>query len=225
MPYSYGYRKKRKRYNRRKRSSGGASSYFMSGASKALYIAQKALAVGKYLKGLINVEKHYFDTNASGPVDNSGSISLLSGIGQGDDVNQRQGNSVLAKTLLFRTFCNLNTSAESTQLRFIIIKDLENQGSTPSVSDVIGPSPSVITPLNVDHTSRYQVLRDKVLTLKKDMNSYNMKQFITVNDHLKFTGSGTTDVYKNAIYLILISDQATNTPSVTWNSRVGYYDN
>lgn len=220
MPY---YRKKFKRnYRRRRYPRRGYTTY---GAAK--YLARKAYQGVKYIRSMINVEKHYLDTGVSSTVTNTGSVTLLSGIAQGDDVNSRQGNSVLAKTLYGR--CVLLRDSDNTTLmnsvRMMIVKDLENIGTAPTVTDILQGA-TVVSPLNVDHTSRYQVLLDKVYSLSLNgKDGMNLKYYLRVNDHLKYTGANATDVYKNAIYLLLISDQSAEYPTTVQNWRLGYYDN
>lgn len=215
------FKKKSRTYGRRNKKPWYARRY------SAVELAGKAWSGVKMLKGLVNVEKHYFDTTDSGSLSNAGSVTLLSGIAQGDDVNSRNGNSVLAKTLLMRY--HYERAASNTALvnyvRMMIIKDLENTGSAPTVTDVLA-SADVNSPLNVDHTSRYQVIRDKLYAFSTNGTEGKIgKEFIKINDHLKFTGSAGSNVYKNALYCLLITDQSANPPGYAWQARLGYYDN
>lgn len=191
-------------------------------------LASKAYNGVKYLKGLINVEKHYVDvSNGAQNVDTTGFVTLLSAIAQGDDVNNRNGNSILAKTLYWRSIVLRDASNVNpcNFVRIMIIKDLENTGTAPTIADILA-SATVYSPLNVDHTSRYQVLADRVIPLPLNGAEGNqLKLFIPINDHLKFTGSASTDVYKNAIYVMGLSDVGLNPPVMGYNSRIGFYDN
>lgn len=219
MPY---YRRRVKRYGRkryRKRPTGGLHT--------AMQIARTAYRGVKFIKGLVNVEKHYQDTTVNQTVANTGSVILLSGIAQGDDVNNRQGNSILAKTLYCRFYVQrdvANTSVAN-YVRCIIAKDLENTGSTPSISDLL-TAVNVTSALNVDHTARYQILMDKVYALSLNGTMcLSIKKFIKINDHLKYTGSAATDVYKNNIYLFIVASEASNLPYINGNFRISWYDN
>lgn len=215
--------RRRRRFYRRRR--GGRRKATTWGAVK--FLANKAWRGVRAIRGLINVEKHYLDTGVSTTIDTSGSITLLSGIAQGDDVNSRQGNSVLGKTLYSRVVL-LRNAANTTAMnsvRIMVIRDLNNVGSAPTVTDVLA-SATVHSPLNVDHTARYQVILDKVISLSvQGQSGVNRKWFLKVPAHLKFTGSSATDVYKNALYLLLVSDQASSVPSIASTWRLGYYDN
>lgn len=217
-------RRYKKRYNRRRRYP----RYNTWGAAK--YLAKKAYAGVRYLKGLVNTEKHYFDTGATSTIDATTAIVLLTGMGQGDDVNNRNGNSILAKSLYFQGYVRRdpdNTVAIN-GVRIIIFMDLQNQGSAPTTTDVLSAG-TVVAPLNVDHTSRYRILMDKRAVLVKDQpsDSFMFKRFFKMSDHLKYTGAQTTDVYTNAIYLLLVGDigAASDPPVIQWTSRLGYHDN
>lgn len=213
--------KRGKRFGRRRRRPWYAKKY------SVVDLAGKAWRGVKYLKSMINSEKHYFDLTASGNIDTTGSVTLLTGVAQGDDVNNRQGNSVLGKTIYLRLITT-RVAANTNPVNFgrvIIFKDMENTGTDPTIADVL-QSATVISPLNVDHVARYQILADRVLPLSLNGNEGSQHKFyLRVNDHVKYTGSGAAAIYKNQIYMIIIGDQATNAPSWSCASRFGFYDN
>jgi len=220
MPYKK-YAKKKRSYGRKKRYSPWYNRTSVGDVARAAYSGVQ------YIKGLINVEKHRLDTTFASTVNSTGSVTLLSGIGQGDDVNNRQGNSVLGKNLYLRyhTYRDPVNAATTNTLRMIIVKDLENTGSAPTIANMLA-AVDVDSPLNVDTLPRWEILRDKVFTLGLQGNmGFAGKQFIKINDHLKFTGSATTDVYKNAIYLILLSSESTGPPTMDLYARLEFYDN
>lgn len=222
MPRFYGRSRARYRKAPYRRRKG-----FMHRRYSVADIAQSAWKGVKMLKGLVNTEKHYLDTAISTATSSAGSVTLISGVAQGDDVNNRQGNSVLGKSMycsysIARNAANTNVA---NNVRIVVFKDLSNIGTTPTVGDILA-SASVIAPLNVDHTSRYQILRDDriALTLNGSGSRFS-KHYIRVNDHLKFTGSLATDVYTNALYVLVITDQASSQPTFDANYRFGFYDN
>lgn len=225
------YRKKNyNSYRKRRYRRPGITTY---GAMK--HLAYKAYNGVRYLKSLVNAEKQYKDQAViNTTLDSTGSVTLLSGIAQGDDTGNRTGNSVLLKTLYLQMVA-YRAAANATQVnygRIIIVKDLENTGTAPTVADFFQNTGAnmIIEPLNVDHTPRYQVLKDIRLTLLKTQTDGKIltcfKKFGS-STHLKFTGPNIGDVYKNAIYLIAVGDQASgsNPPVLTVNTRLGYYDN
>lgn len=224
MPYS------RRRKNAVKKSKPKSGSY-MSKARSAVNagfsvasLASKAWAGVKMLKGLINVEKKFFDTSNSASISNSGIIYPLSQIAVGDTYNTREGNSIKAVSDLIRLSANLNTSAEATYLRLLIFLDTENQGSNPGVTDVL-ESANYLSPLNHVNGARFTVLKDRMLVLDKTINARMFHEFMKCAFHVRWSGSNGTDTKENHMYLLLITDQATNTPVVSWNNRLRFIDN
>lgn len=215
MPY-----RRRRRYNRRRGRRVRAPN-------KWAWYAKMAWKGLKMVKGLINVEKHYTDTSISLSTTTAGALTLLTGIAQGDDVSNRQGNSVLAKTLYGRLliYRDATNAIPTNYVRVMLIKDLQNQGTNPTVTDIL-QSASTTSPLNVDHTSRYVILMDKnYLMSENGKQGVALKFYKKLNCHLKFTGANSTDIYTNAVYLLLIGDQSANSPDVSGDIRLGFYDN
>lgn len=196
----------------------------------AFSMAKRALSLGTMLKGLVNSEKKYHDvTQTPETISYNGDVTLLSGMAAGDDVGNRQGNSVLARSLYFRADITGNTQNTSNVTRCIIFIDKMNQGTAPTASDilsVVGASNAVNSPLNVDHITRYSILLDKAWTTSVNgTQRHTFKKYINLYKHLKYTGTAATDVYQNAIYVLWITDVVSNDPQVTWYSRLGYMDN
>lgn len=203
-----GYRRFKKRY----------MSY-----SRMAYTAYKGV---RMLKGLVNVEKKLFTNSGfSGNPSNTGYITVLNTINAGDDVAERNGNSILAKYMTGKIYITQNSSATNTVVRCIIFQDLANQSSTPSVASVL-EAVNPASPMNVDNVDRYWILYDRMITLStggKTMVPLNI--FRRLNFHCKYDGTGGTDYEINAICMLLISNEPTNTPTVTGYWRLAYYDN
>lgn len=213
---------KRKAYGTRK------PNYTVVGS--ATYLAKRALQGVKYIKSMINCEKKYRDTTFTGSVDWNGSILCLSLCGAGDDVNNRQGNSILCRSLYDRMDIQANANAVNTYFRIIIFQDKENTGTDPTPADVlqtVGSNLAPTSPLNVDHISRYSILCDKSMVMDAQQGITKMfSKYINMQTHLKFTGINATDIYKGALYMLLISNQnTTNLPAYQLSNRMGFYDN
>lgn len=43
--------------------------------------------------------------------------------------------------------------------------------------------------------------------------------------HIRYNGSASSDIQKGGIYMMVLSNEATNGSSFTYNLRLGYYDN
>lgn len=179
----------------------------------------------RFMKGMINSERHYTDIDAGGTPNNAGYITLINEIAQGDDVANRQGNSLLHKYVKINYACTINGSATETFVRIIVFTDTANQGSTPSVTSVITTA-SVVAQKNVDNQKRFVILKD----IKFWLNAANKTQtigkiYIPTNYHCRYSGSSGTDVLQNAIYILVISNEATNAPVFVSQARNAFYDN
>lgn len=210
-------------------------SRFVKGASTALTTAQKVAQVAQVayrVAGMVNAEKQYYDNNNSGNAstpNETGNTYSISGIPQGDDEGGRTGNSILMKSLYLTVRGSMNASATNSCVRMLVVQDKFNTGTTPAPSDIMqynGSAFSVVSPLNVDHTTRYRVIYDKLFKMSINGDQqFIVKKFLKYHKHIHYTGPNATDTYGGNIYLIFVSDEATNTPNIVFNARIGYYDN
>lgn len=211
----------------KKTGKGGKSWYKRK--YNALELASKAWSAVKYMKGMINCEKKYHDvTWLSNNFTYNGDILCLSYIGQGDDNNNRAGNSILLRSIYLNGQF-ISPAGYQRFIRLIIFMDKQNQGIDPTASNVLANMGSVLAPtgpLNIDRAPRYQVLMDLKISLDDAKGlTYQFSRYINLQTHLKFTGPATTDIFTNAIYGIVCSDSTTNVPDMNLAVRLGYYDN
>lgn len=219
MPY------RRKRGFRRRRFGRKRGGYTTWGATK--FLARKAYSGFKYVKRLINVEKKFFDVSSADNVTSTGAITSLTNIGEGNDYNQRDGNSILCQSVGLRAVCKINPSATTTWVRCMIFADNDQRGVDPAVTDILETA-SYISPLNHVVGKRFKVLYDKVMSLSiNGTEARNFKVWIPYNRHVKYTSTAGADAsaYEGNLFLLLISNEPTNTPVVSWYHRLRYTDN
>lgn len=189
---------------------------------QAAYGAMKGL---NFVRGIINSEKKRYDLTHVFNVSTTPSFVLLSGIAEGDDVANRVGNSILAKYLTFDYYLTMNGSAQRSTVRVLVFADAQNNGATPSISDLLIGA-NLTSPINPDFTQRFTVLFDDHVDLSANGDGIKtLKHYIPLNFHIRYTASGSTAVTKNNIYMMVVSNEATNTPAFTGDSRLVYYDN
>lgn len=207
-------------------------SKFKRGVSLAAKVAQTAATVAK-IASMVNSEKQYYDNNTLLVTRNptpTGTVDIMSGIPQGDDNGQRTGNSIKLNSLYITMQGGMSASATQTFVRMILFEDKFNTGTAPTAANVLGLTLttgwSVIAPLNVDFSTRYKVLLDKRIALSQNgKQNFIFKKYIKTQRHVHYTGPAATDTYNGNIYLLLLSNESTNTPTIYFNCRVGYYDN
>lgn len=132
--------------------------------------AKKALALAMRIKSQLNVEyKHIDVADLSLSAVDTGTVTSLTPIAEGDDNTNREGRSIRAKSIQLKALIESNTTANTTQtVRIIIFKDNQNQGSTPSMADVLKASttlPIVELRETDEEQGRFKVYYDKVVNL------------------------------------------------------------
>lgn len=210
----------RKRNNKRKPNYMARGNSYISTASKALALAYS-------VKKLVNVEYKKFDTNISAAISTAGVTYNLVNMAQGDTDNLRNGNSIKLTSLQYKLLLRQNTSAISTSLRIVIVKDNQQVADTaPGFNAVFESTDPTISFLNNETVGRFSIVHDRTHLLSNGDNFIRMeKWFKTLNSHVRYNGSAATDLQKGCYYLMLISDESTNTPSVKINVRATYVDN
>lgn len=179
------------------------------------------------MKGIINSEMKRFTNNNTVNPSTTGTILHLSSIAQGDDVADRNGNSLLAKYLTYNWQVQMNASATATVTRVIVFVDTESTGGTPPTAAQLLQSPNnTISPINSDYTQRFTILFDDTIDTSINANRIlNRKHYIPLNFHIKYTGSSGTNYDKNQIFMYHISNEGTNVPNFDYFYRIAFYDN
>lgn len=188
----------------------------------------QALSVARAVRSLINVEFKFHDVDVAPTPDSAGTISNLSLIAQGDGPSTRDGNSILLKSIYLRLRATINAAATNTVVRCILFTDYQQQGTLPTVANVL--TGDIDTPLNiVDYPKRFRVIRDFMFSLSNSGDKiYHKDYYIKMyKHHIKYDGSGATAAEQRTgnIYLLLISNEGANTPTLNVDSRLRYIDN
>lgn len=182
-----------------------------------------------YLKSVVNVEKKYIDvTNTVNPSTTSAFV-LLNGVAQGTTGTTRTGISIKNVFFLFRGTLEINTAATETQVRVVILKDSIPQAALPSSGDVFAVANSITSPLNLLNNHRFRVFYDKLFSLSiNGPETFHWKWMRKLHFHSAFNNvnAGTiADYTGNSFLLYYVSDEATNTPALSYYSRVRFIDN
>lgn len=189
-------------------------------------LARKAWRATKYIKGLVNSEMLQIINSSSTAIPNTGAVVSLSNIAQGDTVSGRTGNSVLARTFLLRAQVTKHASATETFVRIMLIWDTQQIGDTaPTIATVLD-SVDTLSGLNVSTTGRYKILMNKHYTLDTTRtSSIYINKFFNIYKHIRYNGTGDSDIQKNGLYMVLLGNEATNTPLLSYMCKLGYHDN
>ena len=191
-------------------------------------LAVQAIRGVKHLKGLVNVEKHrHIISIPLTNIDSDGTVISLTDLAQGNDAGQRTGNSVLVKGIATKMVCRNSASSFNTTLRLMWFMDTQQVGDTsPSVTDVLDGA-SVVQPLNHNTVGRFKILKQIFITMSNTGGNTQkvLNFFIKLNHHVRYNGTTVSDIQRGGLYLLAISDEDTNMPSINATQTVQYYDN
>lgn len=221
------YKRRRNTYRRRKRR---ATAWYNKKYSVS-QLASKAYNIAKTVAGVVNTEHKTFDFTIAGgtQMTPSGTIYPLSLVAQGDDYNNRQGNSIRAKKLSWRIIMNGEGENNAQFNRIIIFQDTECQGSLPLVTDLLEQA-SVVAPLYHAQHYRFKVLKDYFFDTSNDSaNAKSSKVFeetISVDSHLKYQNVGgvIASAKENQYFALFITDGPSN-PNFGAYFRMRFIDN
>ena len=96
--------------------------------------------------------------------------------------------------------------------------------TSPSVSDILQAA-DVDSPLNISTAGRFKVLVNKTVMLHDNAPMFHKETYSSMYHHIKYNGSASSDIQRGGLYMLFISDQATNTPTVSIAARLMYIDN
>ena len=213
-------------------------------AGTAVDYGLKAWNAVKHIATLINVENKCFDVDGSGgtTITATPTVANLSNIAQGSDYFNRQGDSILVQTLEFRCVVTGNAATGAHRLRILIVSDRLQQGTDPTLGEVLqnGTDPTV-QPYLEPKDNRFDVLYDEVITLTHTVGvatsgtstTYVPGQKICKgmdrkwNKHIQYSSTAGADAsnWIGGLYLMAVSLDGANGPSIRYTFRIRYTDN
>jgi len=211
--------------------------YVRKGASKVKKwwsnksTAQKALTALRIANGLrmiVNAEKKFYDRSNNVELTNVGQVDLLTAIAQGSGESQRNGNSVLLKSVLVRG--RITTDAPNATIRVMLIHDKSPDPGTVTLADILtgasdGYAP--FNPMNDDNRRRFRVLGSKLMSINSNNTNMPFKFYVKLNHHARWNSSTSTDINVGHVYLVfanILSGVTYDTYAIS-TSRITYYDN
>ncbi len=220
MPY-------KKRYSKR-----NARPSYMGCGRMVLSDAQKALAVARGVKALLNVEYKFLTViGQAQAITDTASNTNLTLLVQGDTTNTRDGSQVKFTSIRFSYFLKVNASSLNNLVRVMLVHDKQTNGAQASATDVLQdatPIDAITSAYNIDNVSRFHILYDKVHALSNGGTSAIHRTIHKkLNLKVRYDGNAgdVTDLSQDSIFLILVADQVTNDPTISFQIRLRYLDN
>lgn len=151
----------------------------------------------------------------------------LTGIAQGDTAQTRDGNQihVISAEVRGHVYADAASSGVSV-IRLILVRDKQQVADTnASFTNVFGTSNVDVLPYHA-RIERFQILRDQTFTLPvtgERVKSFHWK--VKLNLPVHYNDIANTDIQKNGVYLMAVSNEPTNMPVLYYTSRIKFYDN
>ncbi len=178
----------------------------------------------KTLRQFSNTEIKQVDTTATTTPGTTQSLILLNPLSQGTTRLTRIGNSVRFITLACNFKITINSSATNTTVRLLLIYDKQTNGAAPVN---IYQTSSIISPFNPDQMYRYVILHQSstsvsISGMQERVVSFTLPLYCITR--YQSNNGDITDISTGSIYLGLLSDDNTNTPSVEYYIRASFVD-
>lgn len=185
----------------------------------------------KVLDTKVNDEALSILNNSSPGVDGFRTPIELSGISLGDEMNQRNGRSVLGKSLQIRINAILNDGLDHVNIRVVVFRYKAANDTVPTPG-LIYSQPTFATDwvrafreVYSRNSQAFQIVWDKSITLDKDYKSeIQLDKYIRMHSHIKFR-QATND--QNRLWIMYFYDNLTAAGSIAMRlqARLRYIDN
>lgn len=217
---------RKKSYGKRKKGTSLASkAKTVSSVSTAAF---SALKLASTLARFVNTEIKYFDKSSGGTnVASTGTVIPLATIPHGDNASERDGMSIKPMNITLRLEAKMHNSATKTQFRLIVFKAKQLTG-TPSVTDFLETA-NTQSPKQWSNRFRFKTLYDRHIQMNNNGSnaSVYVQKVIKLYGHIQYDATDTTGLTfeDGSLWMLLIADEATNTPTAKYYSRLTYVDN
>lgn len=181
-------------------------------------------------------ELKYFDSSVNFTnITIAGNVTGLLGIAEGTGETTRIGREILVKDVTIKGSLTLAGLTANSAFRFALVVDRQQISDTaPSATDIFQDGAFSADPIsaipNVLHLERFRILYLS--------NIYNVNRFIsglatsnpyveickTLNIKVSYNGSTSSDIEKNGIYFVTLTNDGSNTADFTGIARVGFTD-
>ncbi len=200
--------------------------------AKAQSLKSLAKKVRKNTKILASKELGRVRVDMDSTPDTTAVVQNLSFVAQGDDVFERHGRKIRAKSISVSGTIIKATAATSNGVRFIIFRDNLGTTTAPGLvslfSDENDFHENKHRLVNESPMKRFTILWDKYIVLNENFDGQTTMAKFSFSKKLDFdilyTGAGNTDEGKNSLWLLSGSDEATLVPIVTGDIVFKYSD-
>jgi len=122
-----------------------------------------------------------------------------------------------------------NASSNQTMIRVALVLDRQCNGASITLSELYADKAShpIISPLKLNFANRFRVLWTRVIILNDDKPEGVIMKTFRMNHHIFYNGNSGTiaDLTSKNLAFVIFSNETTNSPTMTYYSRVRFIDN
>lgn len=160
----------------------------------------------------------------------AGSIQHLTAIAQGNDVSEREANTINLKEILMQSSFTVGSdSTTANSYRIAIVRDTQQVAdTTPAVTDIFSSANPLIAMPNIANRERFKFLYlspidTLVFTLQGGKNP-NYRFTWKGNYKVSYNGTAAADIQKGGLYIVFLTDSANNTMDFVSRVRLTFTD-
>lgn len=176
-------------------------------------------------------EVKFHDSTSTSTVSIAGGSTIIatSSIPQGTTGQERVGSDVTLKSLNIRGYFQKGSAATgATFVRMMVIQAMTDD--SPTSATIFDATPYTTSFRNMDHTTDFRVMYDKIFKLTQDSNvgqyfRLNFNKFIAKRIQWDETDTTGANAQKGKLYVLFTSEEPTNPASYTITTRIRYIDN
>jgi len=250
-------RKYRKTYSLRRMSRPGRTGGFWPGTRSTFRRVTKYRripGIGTIRRTYTIPELKYKDTSDGGStIDESGNITLLNALALGTAATARVGMRINMRSVHLKyiitgpTYTSTNSAfAQYAHARVMLVLDLQPNGATPTLSDILEDTTAgigILSPIYLANGARFKVLYDKrhVVNAQTVIAAANTTQntmllsvydeiYLKLSHEVQYSDSNNgdiTDIKTGALFLVTLTSNASagQQPGITSYARVRFHDN
>jgi len=178
-------------------------------------------------------EIKFHDTACAGSnVPVTGTVDHITDIAQGDTVSTRTGNAINVVSITLKGTIS-DYGAAGSHFRVCLVQDKQQVADTAPAagtifSDAIASANPVTAVPTIANLSRFNVLWMSRAYHSGGLNAGFVNNYWEcskkVNIKVSYNGTASTDIEKNGLYVIFLSDQAAATVDFNGLARLGFTD-
>lgn len=191
-------------------------------------VARRALRMVRQIKkGIERKLIQTVETNSN--IGSTPTRTLISGVTRGDSAVERDGSQITMVNIRFKALLKKHASATNTNVRLMLVQDSQTNGANFATADLLSDTSAddcLVSTRNLDNMKRFRVLMDRLYHLNDTSPSAYITYYKDLKIKCRYSGNAGTiaDINDNSIFLVEMSDEATNTPTITYHCNIRFVD-